>query len=690
MRLPLNQAYVNAQVALLMRVRNVGEAEARAFVNRTAKARFKDHSMSMVGVNPIGDATVMPTTLYQFIDAARNRVLTPNGCIYKRSDEIESHTSQFVKAGLAARKQYKKEMLKAEAVGDEVLARQKHYAQASIKIRLNSLPGGMGSPHNIFYDKGGYNAITALARSLIATSYTVVEQTFGGNFAWFSEEEIINYILINLPYCINGETLAKLIDKYELHYVSNAELLEFLLKAWQPYRHPRHTDVNIAALVASLSHVECTYLYYLSNLKHLILDQKTRNVAIIRKAFDFTGITGEGVNPEELFKLDENLIAVVTPQFVSKLNGMQVYDLPKKNPALASLYVACVKHTQQVLSEYTELFDHLVYSGANIPRVNTKQFMFRNTVIISDTDSEFSTAKAWAEWYCGDSIANSEAYQITSVVIYWLTVCAAKELTKWSVKHGCAPENNKRMAMKNEFLYPAIILYDTKKTYAGMVSVKEGVVLPKPKTDIKGGKLRSSTLCKKSLDFTAKTITEHILKPSLAGRISGADLIQHIATYEADIRASLSRGEIEYLKFVSVGDASRYKDAERSIHMYWVAWSMLFAEEYGRIVLPAKASVVPLLPPTDGYMTFLKEKHPKVYDRWVAYRCKYKKHPTGVLVETTYGRIPEALLPVVNVRGVIYFNLSPIYATVEPLGIPVLHKKKQLLLDDVYATTEVT
>lgn len=683
----LNDEYVRAQAVFLARARGISVEKATAFVREVAKTRFKDRDMHTVAVKPNGDAHVAQTTLYSFIETARSHVLTPNGCIYLRSDETESHTSRFVKAGLDNRKKAKKEMLKAEAVGDSVLARQKNYTQASCKILLNSLPGGMGEPHNIFYDKGGYNAITALARSLIATSYTVVEQTFGGNFAWYNEDEIINYLLVNVQHCPK-DAIAPLVQKHHLHVIVHDELLAFLLTCWKPYRHPRHTDDNLRAVVKSFTPVECTYLYYLGNLKHLIMDQREENVAIIRRAFEYSGITGDGVDPESLYKLNDSLMAMVTPQFVGKLNGMQVYDLPKKDPELAKLYVACAKHTELTLSHYREMFESLVYSPANIPRVNIKQYMVRNTVIISDTDSEFSTAVHWSNWYCGDSVASAEAYQITGVMIYWLTDCASRELTKWSVKHGCSDVDKHRMNMKNEFLYPAIILYDTKKTYAGIQSVREGVVLPKPKVDIKGGKLRSSNLCKRTLDFTNTIIADVILKPSLRGQISGTDLIRRIADYESGIRASLAHRETEYLKMVSVGEASRYKKVEQSIYMYWVTWTMLFAEEHGQIVLPTKASVVPLLPPTPEFMSALKEKHPKVYDRWVEYRRKFNKHPTGVLVEVSYGQIPEAILPLVNIRNVIYFNLSPVYATVEPLGIPVLHKKRKLLFDDLYNDEE--
>jgi DNA polymerase elongation subunit (family B) len=684
MRIPLKTAYTSTMVAFLMRTRQVSQADAEAFVMKVAKSKFKDRKMKYVRTDDQGDSSVVDGSLYKFLESSLPHVLTPNGCVYSCTNVIESPTGQFVKDGLANRSIHKKKMLKARATGDSITERQSAYAQAAIKIKLNALPGGMGSHFNLFYDKGGYNSITSLARSLIATAYTVAEQALGGNYAWFSEEEVINHILINLPHVPTVEETRYITHKYGLELINQTKLSLYLTNAVRPYLPPNNDAHNLQRLISTLSVEACTYLYYLGNLRHLLMDYQARNVALIKSAFDFSKVSVEGIDPNELFKLNEQLMAVVTPQFVDHLNGMQVYDLPTKAPEKAKLYVACVRHLTTVLSQYDELFAVYGYSKTNIPRINIKKNMMRNTVIISDTDSVFITAKDWANWYCGSATVSQEAYQMASLVIYWLAIFGAAELRKWSIKHGSAEDNLGRMNMKTEFMYPSILLYEVKKVYAGIVSINEGVVLAKPKVDIKGGQLRSSTMCKQSVEFISSTVVDHILKPSLVGRISGEHLIKRVVDYENKIRESLNRGETEFLKFISVDNAKEYKKPKASNHMYWVAWEEMFGNERGHIPLPSKASIASIKSPNKPYMSWLNDNHPAIFKRWTNYVTVYSKHPSGFMIELAYNRIPEELIPVLDIRGIIYANIKPVYATLGLLGIPTVHEGQNLLLSDIY------
>ena len=52
-----------------------------------------------------------------------------------------------------------------------------------------------------------------------------------------------------------------------------------------------------------------------------------------------------------------------------------------------------------------------------------------------------------------------------------------------------------------DILYPVMIQADVKKHYAGVITVQEGVILPKPDVDIKGGQLRGSKVPKVALKF---------------------------------------------------------------------------------------------------------------------------------------------------------------------------------------------
>ena len=64
---------------------------------------------------------------------------------------------------------------------------------------------------------------------------------------------------------------------------------------------------------------------------------------------------------------------------------------------------------------------------------------------------------------------------------------------------NCVSEKNLSvLAMKNEFLYPIMLLYDIRKTYVGIIAAQEGNILKTPAPDIKGQTLKGSMFCEKT------------------------------------------------------------------------------------------------------------------------------------------------------------------------------------------------
>ena len=177
----------------------------------------------------------------------------------------------------------------------------------------------------------------------------------------------------------------------------------------------------------------------------------------------------------------------------------------------------------------------------DIVDLKTAPYAFRNTTVLSDTDSVIFTTAAWDDWYREGQVSDGvtqDSYNITAICIYLLHHVVRGVLLRFSRRFGIAPAEEQILEMKNEFLYPIMLLYDVKKTYAALQLIKEGVFLPKPKPDIKGQQLRGSSMGDETLTFTEDLIVRDIMYPAMRGQLDVRQILQRILAYERQIYQS--------------------------------------------------------------------------------------------------------------------------------------------------------
>ena len=211
----LMEEYIAMQVEYICRQTGKPRAEVEARVREIIQQKYKPRKLTMLKSPSYGNVVKTDQDLWSFLRFTANFILTPSGSVYKPPYQTRSVISQMIVDKLADRKRIKKIQLKAEGAGDEVLAKRCWYQQATIKINCNSLPGGFGSEYNIFYDKPNYNTITSTARCMIARAYTICEQMLGGNFAWFSVNELMNHIILNLRDLPPKSQIMECMKKYQ-------------------------------------------------------------------------------------------------------------------------------------------------------------------------------------------------------------------------------------------------------------------------------------------------------------------------------------------------------------------------------------------------------------------------------------------------------------------------------------------
>ena len=392
---------IKMHIDYLKRVTKEDGKTIQEFVTSIFQNRYKPKKAVYNITTSPGNEKVMEGDLYKLLKKFPNKVIAPAGTFYKPTVEQPSFISQMVVDKLKERKKVKKKQLEAEAVGDDLEAKRCWYQQATIKINCNSLPGGFGSPFNIFYDKPGYNSITSPARCMIARAYTIAEQLLGGNFAWFSDEELINHILLNLKQRPSDDQIKNTIQKYKLKMIDGVQLMDFYTDTLRRYC-PWSTLGQIHRLVNTLNELEITYLFYYCNLRHIMWYNEDVFKGYIHYVFDTSKVKIDpNVTAEDVKKLDDTVLAVTTVGLAHEFNNYSIKVIIEEHPELIHKLVGYCKSIEHKLHVLDQLFDTFVNTDADVPEVRKKSGTWRNTVIISDTDSEIFTATEWDDWYRG-------------------------------------------------------------------------------------------------------------------------------------------------------------------------------------------------------------------------------------------------------------------------------------------------
>ncbi len=684
--------YVNNQVDYICRMRNITTEEERAVVTAKVQTLVQNHyttkKCKVAKCTGYGREQVVDQDLWSVLKLSEKYIVAPNGVFYKPPYQTQSIISKMMIDKLAERKKIKKIQLQAEGTGDDVLAKRCWFQQATIKINCNSLPGGFASAYNIFYCKAGYNVITATARWMIARAYTICEQLLGGNFAWFSVGELINFITIVLRHMPPVDDIQRAIKKYKLKKPTKDMLQTFYVDTLKQYVPTEQLQLdNLFKLLDTLTQDEIIFLYYYGNLRHIIWDNETIFKPYIKHLFNVADVVVDNtVTKDDAFNIDETVTTLVTVAFASDLGNYGLVDICNDHPEYIPKLVAYSKVTEKKLKALTLLMETFINTTADIPDIQHKPMTWRNTTIVSDTDSVIFTAAAWDDWYRGVSLnVNNESYQISSLVVYWLHHSVVYALKRFSVAIGVTGNDVSRLAMKNEFLYPVMMIFDAKKTYVGIQKVKEGVILPKPKADVKGQSLRGSSICSDALEFSESLMVKKILEPVMEGAISGDQLIQYVVDFEKRITQSILDRDMTFLKITSLKSEKDYKNPlSTSAYKAWDFWQKVFAADYGDLHPPTKVKVFEITQPTAEYFEWLEKESPKLYKRFRKYIEEKKQLPNQLIINPTEVLLPKEMVQLVNIRAVIWHNIQPTYDTLNRVNISVGCEKHKLLLSDVY------
>lgn len=443
-------------------------------------------------------------------------IITGAGTLFHNSTKVKNVPGGFLVFLKAKRKKAKQLMLDLLNV-DLNASNQQNFVQLCYKLLANSYYGAFGQNRFHFYNEVLGPSVTAQGRQIIISAIMGFDNLVANNVKLDSFDDLANYLDHILTEEVREDYLVETLEPITVEKVVQAlrEKCSFKLKDYQ-------ADFleDVVQQVAGRSESQLQKLYFKNNLFKVL--NLPMFVDYIKS--NFSGEEFPNVN-----KVPEKLI--------EPLN---------------------------VLNEYFEYFVYYPYQVVN--KYEKVQTLERKATLVTDTDSAFINARPWLDYICNildrdvESLTNMERCSFVTPCTYFLTQFIKGVF--WELTKNCNVEEEARpfINMKSEYHYKRIVMTKNKKNYAGVQLSKEGVVLDKPKFDVKGLPIKKTTTPRFAREFFGDLLEKDIL---LSNDIDPKEIFHRFMAFEQSIRDSILRGETRLLQPSVIKGMAQYKNPYR-------------------------------------------------------------------------------------------------------------------------------
>lgn len=700
------KCYIENQVQYLKLIfPDVSIEELEKMVKQEAQKDLKIPDCEIITYPEPGECDLRTVNLLQFINNHRTDVITPAGTMFKSDPDNPPPSVKYCRDCNIARSHYKKLMFVCFEKGDLDGYSRNDKRQGLKKIKTNSIIGAHGFVGSPFHDKESFSGVTSLGRNGVILSYAITEQCLVNNFYWNDPEKVINHILTVAKASPSKEIIKEAITRFNLHVPTPEEIATRLCESTKYYlskEKRKFTLEKAIDLLTQLPKHQQIYVFYRRSLINLfvynseLFQHKIQGLFQLDKTLKLTDDYQQRLNDtqvEYFLTVDDDLKMMLSIIYNHILDYKSANkELVKDHPEVAREFSLICKTAENYLEQFEDIFSIFMYSGETLARIPETKYILRKSVAVSDTDSVIFTMKAIVSWYQqGDLSINQNSINMSAYTVYVLSQILNHANRDLAISKGVVTEENVKMInLKSEFLYTVFVKTDLGKHYFAKYIAKEGRMQSVPKLDIKGVEFQSSTLSKVTKDFTKKLMNLLIDDIHQHGNIYDTDFIGICIEYEKSILKSLQSGELNYYSNASIKEKSLYKKPESSIYFNYQLWTQVFEERYGIIHIPGKYCVVPFrdkIMRDPKYLKWMENGYPDIYRKYLDFISKIdkKKKITRILLPATINILPEIFIPAVDIRTIIYKNMSPAQLVLKQIGINLGKSKQQPLFLDHYS-----
>lgn len=486
---------------------------------------------------------------------------------------------------------------------------------------------------SLLFDINVSTSITSQGRALISTASMMFEAFLANNIKFGSINEVVEFInhtckeerhyddnlIIDRPATIN-DTFAKIIDSCGYRWIPDENEMKII---WRIINNLSQTDLN--------------RVYYKNNLYEFLSNSSMkRAIKVIVKKLENPFFNSLKV-PEEIHAEIEEF-AYILKEYVyygkMYIDRIDRCDNIMKSTIMVSDTDSCivsldawyrfaldiVKDEELKICKYDPInivefynkdefgdFENLSDISPIYFEEPEESYDFENDEIIEQLHG-INPLIMYPQDYLRYSIINIMAYVIDILINDYM-----EQFTKNN--HSWAPDRDCKIILKNEFTFDRILMTYVKKSYASIMAVQEGHVIPEgEKLDIKGiASMAKSSISESTRKALKKILLEDILE---APTIDQFKVIEDLAILERKIINSIQSGSKEYYKPVTIKTASTYDNPMRIQGVKAsTVWNRMKTDDLPGINLEERNAIdIAKVVITSKTVDKLKEKFPEVYE----------------------------------------------------------------------------
>ena len=513
------------------------------------------------------DGTVLD--VIQYIEKLEP-IITSSGVLFKKHKEVDNPLSRMIMGFIRKRKEYKAEMFKYPK-GSEQFARY-NLAQLLEKLNANATYGVLGAPTALIYNLYVAEAVTRQGRSYISCSIMLFESLLSNNVKFNNLNEIITFIN-NIEH---EKPKRKLLDEAILDRSVTLEECFFKIMntvdmmMWVP------TEKEMSLVweyLCGLSQEDINRIYYKNNLYTfcdlpIVSGLLVKILSLLEEPFMNPNKPPKSIK-DDLDTLVELIKEYVYYQhfYIDKLDRIEYMQRD----------IVCVSDTDSTIISFDAWYRYVLNKVYNIDMpIKHEEFKMIDVIEadINDTTAspcEIVETELDYDFYTDEIIEVKKViqpdrlipqenlkYAIINIIAYVCSDLVVDYLNEYSKLAGSYVEGVKcRMVMKNEFYFTRALLTNNRRNYADLQLIQEGNIIPEgERMAIMGLPINKTTLSEDVKQKMQEILYEEILA---ADHIDQIRVIKKLAILEKQIYDSIMNKETKYYKPDNIAAINSYE-----------------------------------------------------------------------------------------------------------------------------------
>lgn len=671
---PVQEYYKQASLYLMKRF-NISQEEALEFVKKEVDNQSKNPIATFWYKKENGDMVKKQDYLTDYIKESLKSgdVIVPSFTTYYHPSKQKSIHAEFMAYNTKRRSKYKKIAFRAKQDGDIAKFIYNDVMQKTMKIFNNSLSGAYASKSTVLRNPSAHYTLTSITRCVSSIGNAITESIVCGNKHFKTSDIVYNYIT-SIILNINKDNVEYCINKYKLHIPTAEEVMDMIIYSSKWYWHDEDVEKDILNYISKLTDVERTAVLYVNDLWHMKMynEELMRNMMtfLITKRKDITD------DPKVMENFPEDLEILTKLICNEEVKGMNINYQELKGTELGFTILSTASQLMKTYEYYSKLYETFLFTEIMPPSIAYIKDMFRDCIVLSDTDSTCGSYDKWVEWYFGYPEFSNKNIGIAGAIMTLNSRAVDRGLIKLSVNMNISEDRLSILKMKNEFFWSVFTLANMNKHYFANTTVQEGNVFKEQDLELKGVHLISSAanqIIVKKVHSMIREINDTLCKNE---KISLIKYINYVRQLEDEISVMIDQGDIDIFKKMTIKEQQAYKnEVSQSPYIHYLLWEEVFSKKYGSSGDPAYLAMkVPTTLDNNkkmlAFIDTIDDLHIKL--AFEEFLKKYNKNNFGTImlpITVVSGKgIPRELIPVINKKRIILDNLKSAYLVLESLG----------------------